>query len=125
MTEKQAEYEAAGTVPVPPLDSTTAPAEKILEKPEEVHARTNSLSSQDTLGAPEAAKDAESKPERPGLERTVTIEYPPVRQQAVVMCAILLAVFLIALVSTFPKSRPLHPLIATRTAPSSPPPSPK
>jgi len=88
-----------------PVENATTPIGAPIEKPAAVHTTAGSIASNDTGSEPLSPIDNE-KPIQPvqGPPGPPELEYPPFKQQIIVMTAILLAVFLIALVGHFSHS---------------------
>ena len=92
-----AEKETQPSAPTLPVENATAPVAEAIEKPEAALTKTTSRSS-DSTGHEAMSPIEDENPTRPELQRTTTQEFPPFREQVIVMTAILLAIFLIALV---------------------------
>jgi len=79
-----------------PAEATVTPIDAAIAKPEEVHERVVSITSSDSDG--EKQPDDDAKTQAPSLARTTSeIEYPPLRTTIIVMIAIMIAAFLVAL----------------------------
>ena len=83
--------------------NTTESVEKVIAKPEEAHERSNSLSSLDT-GNVDLEKDLEKQPEVDGtipaqrVQSSTESIYRGKAETAAIMLALVLAIFLLALV---------------------------
>jgi len=95
-----AEKETQTPAPMLPLENASAPVDAAIEKPEEAFTKSRSVGS-DTTSLEQKSPIDDEQPTAPaaGPPGPPEQEFPPFKEQVIVMIAILLAIFLIALVS--------------------------